>query len=217
MQGAQQVLPSLSKEDVVDTKWGVRPTAFFYGQIEDKLSRDHLIVDHAEDGAPGLWSVYGGKLATHTWMAEDFLNQFAKQQERKYEAQEEYRLPGGPETPVDDYIAEIAPAATAKYGLEPEDVAAVVRRYGTRYESVLDLTLDDPSLKRNLCRCRLDGESVRRVLAAEVVYGARHEMALTADDVGRRTGLNVGLCNRNRCLDGAAEVLDSLQLKTTPA
>ncbi|MBN1344025.1 MAG: glycerol-3-phosphate dehydrogenase/oxidase [Phycisphaerae bacterium] len=217
MQGAQQFLPGLSKDDVVDTKWGVRPTAFFYGQIEDKLSRDHMIVDHEPEGAPGLWSIYGGKLATHTWMAEDLLNRLAKQQESRYDPIEEYRLPGGPDLPVEEYVAEIAPEATAKYGVAPEDVDAVVRRHGTRYEAVLDLTLEDPSLKRNLCRCRINGQPVRRVLAAEVVYAARYEMALTADDIGRRTGLSVGLCNRNRCLDAAAEVLDSLQLKTTPA
>jgi len=217
LQGAQRFIPSLSREDVVDTKWGIRPTVFAYGQIEDKLSRDHRIVDHEDSGAPGLWSIYGGKLATHTWMAEDLLGRVARKEDRKYEPPENYQLPGGPDGPVEDFIAEAAPAAATRYDLSPEDIDAVIRRYGARYEAVLDLTLEDPSLKRNLCRCVRDGQPVRRVLAAEVLYGARHEMALTAEDIGRRTGLNVGLCHRNRCIDAAAEVLDSLQLKTTPA
>lgn len=217
LQGVQRFLAGVSGDDVVDTKWGVRPTVYAYGQIEDKLSRDHRIVDHADAGAPGFWSVYGGKLATHTWMAEDFLKQLFKQQDREFEPPSGYLLPGGPEKPVEDYIAEYAPGAAERYGLDVEDVASVIRRYGTRYWAVLDLTREDPSLKRNLCRCTRNGEPVRRVLAAEVVYGARHEMALTAEDVGRRTGLSVGLCNQNRCLDAAAEVLDAMQLKTTPA
>ncbi len=217
MQGLKRFVPGIAVEDVVDTKWGVRPTAYAYGQIEDKLSRDHRIVNHEENGAPGFWSVYGGKLATHTWMAEDLLGRIAKTEEWAYEPNEEYLLPGGPDKPVEEYIEDIAESATARYGLEREDVESVVRRHGTRFYEVLDLTSDEPSLKRNLCRCTRDGKPVRRVLAAEVVYSARHEMALTPKDVGRRTGLNVGLCNRNRCLDAAAEVLEFLQLKTTHA
>lgn len=217
LQGAQQFLPGVSRDDVVDMKWGVRPTAFAYGRIEDKLSRDHRIVNHAEAGSPGFWSVYGGKLATHTWMAEDFLRQLSKEQDREFEVPEEYELPGGPDKPVDDYIAEYATEAATMYGVDEEDVASVIRRHGTRYWSVLDITREDPSLKRNLCRCTRNGEPVRRVLAAEVVHATRHEMALTPEDVGRRTGLNVGLCNRNRCLEGAVPVMDSLQLKTTHA
>ena len=217
LQGAQQFLSGLSEDDVVDKKWGVRPTAFAYGQIEDKLSRDHRIVDHEPSGAPGLWSVYGGKLATCTWMAEDVLSQIAKKQEREYEPIEEHRLPGGPDVPLEEYADQVAADAAAKYGVDPADVQGVMGRHGTRFDRVLDLTKDEPSLKRNLCRCTRDGVALRRVLAAEVVYAARHEMALTVEDVGRRTGLNVGMCNRNRCVDQVAGVLDSLQLKTTPA
>ncbi len=217
LQGTQQFVPTVSRDDVIDTKWGVRPTAFAYGQIEDKLSRDHCIVDHAENGAPGLWSIYGGKLATHTWMAEDLLSKLAKVLEFEYEPQSEYVLPGGPDKPVAEYIADAAASAREKYGVTPEAVAALVKRYGTRYEDVLNLTVDDADLKRNVCRCSRSNGDVRPVLAAEVVYGARYEMALTPDDVGRRTGLNVGLCNRNRCLDEAVGILENLQLKATPA
>jgi glycerol-3-phosphate dehydrogenase len=213
LQGAQRFLPGLTKEDVVDTKWGVRPTAFAYGQTEDKLNRDHRIVDHEESGAPGYWSIYGGKLATHTWMAEDLLHQLAKKWARDFKPADGYRLPGGPDKPVEEYIAEAAPSAAAKYGVEVEDVGALIRRYGTRYEQVLDLTVEDPGLRRNLCRCMRDARPVRRVLAAEVVHAVQTEIALTLADIGRRTGLDTGLCNRNRCLDGAGEVLKSLQLR----
>jgi len=214
LQGAQRFLAGLSREDIVDTKWGVRPTAFAYGQIEDRLNRDHRIVDHEDTGAPGFWSVYGGKLATHTWMAEDLLQQVCKKLGRRFTPVQDYRLPGGPDVPVEQFIADKAPQAAIKYGLDPQDVASVIRRYGTRYESVLELTVDDPPLRRNLCRCVHNGRPVRRVLAAEVVYAVQQEMALTPADVGRRTGLDTGLCNRNRCLDAAAEVLRSLRWKT---
>lgn len=217
LQGTQQFVPTVSRDDVIDTKWGVRPTAYAYGQIEDKLSRDHRIVDHAENGAPGLWSIYGGKLATHTWMAEDLLSHLAKAMEFEFEPTTEYVLPGGPDKPIDEYVEEITPEATEKYGVTPEAVAPLAARYGTRYRHVLDLTLDDPALKRNICRCHQSSTDVRPVLAAEVVYGARHEMALTPEDIGRRTGLGIGLCSRNRCLDEAVGILDNLQLKATPA
>ncbi len=217
LQGAQYYLPGLSPDDVVDTKWGIRPTAFAYGQIEDKLSRDHRIVDHEDNGAPGMWSIYGGKLATCTWMAEDLLSQIARKQEGTFEPLEDYRLPGGPDEPIEDYAASVVPEAADRYGVEPEDVESILCRYGTRYEAVLGPVLEDPSLKRNLCQCVDGGRPLKRILAAEVLYSTRYEMALTEEDVGRRTGLSVGTCNRNRCLDEAAEFLDSLQLKTTPA
>ncbi len=209
LQGIQRFIPGLTADDVVDTKWGVRPTAFAYGQIEDRLNRDHRIVDHEDSGAPGLWSIYGGKLATHTWMAEDLLAKLFKKLGRVLPPSESYRLPGGPDTPVEEYIAEVAPAAAVRYGVEIDDVASLIRRHGTCYESVLDLTTENPALKRNLCSCTRDGRPVRRVLAAEVIYAVRHEMAMTLPDVGRRTGLDTGLCTRNRCLDQAGSVLES--------
>jgi len=209
LQGAQRFLPGLSQDDIVDTKWGVRPTAFAYGQIEDKVNRDHRIVDHEEYGTPGFWSIYGGKLATHTWMAEDLLSRVFKKLGRVYRPIESYQLPGGPDKAVSDYIDEVAPAAASRYGLHVEDVASVIRRYGTRHEDVLDLIEEDPNLRQNLCRCTRNGQPVRRVLAAEVLYGVQHEMALTLADIGRRTGLDTGLCNRNRCLDQAGQLLRS--------
>src|SRR5258707_6261377 len=43
---------------------GVRPTIFKWGPLEDRLSRDHQIHDHQKDGAPGFFSIVGGKLAS---------------------------------------------------------------------------------------------------------------------------------------------------------
>jgi len=77
------MLPAVADAPVTDTYWGVRP---LYdpvasareaaatdpegtGEARD-ISRDFTLLDHAGDGADGLYSVVGGKLTTHRLMAE---------------------------------------------------------------------------------------------------------------------------------------------------
>src|SRR5207249_1688150 len=50
---------------------GVRPTIFKWGPLEDRLSRDHEIRDHEQDGASGFFSIVGGKLASFRIMSEE--------------------------------------------------------------------------------------------------------------------------------------------------
>jgi len=56
----------------------VRPTLYSYGPNEDKVSREHAIVDHAADGAPGVYSMLGGKLASYRLFAEEMSDRLAR-------------------------------------------------------------------------------------------------------------------------------------------
>lgn len=75
------MVPGFADARVERTYWGVRP---LYepdeaGREERSISRDFVVLDHANDGAPGLYSVVGGKLTTHRRMAEAVADRICEQ------------------------------------------------------------------------------------------------------------------------------------------
>lgn len=214
MQGAKHLLPGLNPEEVIDTKVGVRPTIFQYGKTEDKVSRDHRVEEHNDAQLANFISVYGGKLATHTLMAEDVMNLVAKRLQVPFAAPSDYRLPGTPEDDPEALFAEARAAAT-NYDLPATAMETLARRYGTRYEAVAQLAVDKPRLKENLCRCSLEGNATSYVLAAEVEYVLRHERALTPEDVERRTGMHVGSCRSTGCVERLHNLVASTLKRTS--
>src|SRR5882672_3528141 len=73
-QGIANVFPGVANARAIGTTAGVRPTLYEYGPNEDDLSRDHRVVDHVKDGAPGLFSMIGGKLASYRIFSEETTN-----------------------------------------------------------------------------------------------------------------------------------------------
>lgn len=66
------MVPGFTDAPVVRTYWGVRPLYEPDEAVGEErgISRDFVVLDHARSGAPGLFSVVGGKLTTHRRMAE---------------------------------------------------------------------------------------------------------------------------------------------------
>src|SRR5690606_28860667 len=71
LQAMERSIPGIRAHRVIHTIQGVRPTLYGFGQNEDELSRDYAVLDHAAYGAPGFFSIVGGKLAAYRLMAED--------------------------------------------------------------------------------------------------------------------------------------------------
>ncbi|MCX5731357.1 MAG: FAD-dependent oxidoreductase, partial [Deltaproteobacteria bacterium] len=71
VEGVASLVPSVRQSRITRAWWGVRTTIFEYGVEEDDLSRDHRILDHAAEGAAGLLSFVGGKLASYRAQSED--------------------------------------------------------------------------------------------------------------------------------------------------
>ncbi len=209
LQGVKHLIPEFSTDEVIDSKVGVRPTIFQYGKTEDKVSRDHRVDEHDDSQLPNFISVYGGKLATHTLMAEDVLTIVSKRLDIPVVALSDYRLPG---TPEGDPLALFSTARSdaEKYSLPPDAMETLARRYGTHYAAVARLTVDNPALKENICRCKADGQPANHVLAAEVEYALRHEWALNTEDVARRTGMHVGSCRQGGCLERLDKLVSDL-------
>lgn len=198
LQAMERSIPGIRTHRVIHTIQGVRPTLWGFGKNEDELSRDYVVVDHAKDGAAGLFTIAGGKLAAYRLMAEDAASQLCA----ALGVAETCRtattpLPGGDGT--------LDVAETARRFRTP--LAAVVRlglRHGTRTASVLadsDATLGgDAPAPRTLCACE-------PVLDAELCHVARREGVRRLGDCTLRVRLGVGACQGAGCAAEAADLL----------
>jgi glycerol-3-phosphate dehydrogenase len=177
------------------------------------LEGHEQVRDHARDGstapgaprAPGgidgLVSVVGAKYTTARGVAERVTDRlFPKLQRPSVPCRTAVTaLPGGD---VPDMAAAIA-EARRDHDLElPVDtIPHLVAAYGSRYRDVLASCADRPDL-----RTRLADDSP--VIGAELVWAARHEMALTlADAVIRRTPLGALGYPGDMAVDRAADLV----------
>jgi len=195
LQGAAATVPGVRRARVTRAWWGLRTTLFAYGPNEDALSRDHAFLDHAGEGAAGLLSIIGGKLASYRAQSEEAADRVQALLGRAPVPchTHERPLPGG-EARADP--AELA----ARHGVAEPVAARVVYRHGARAGEVLRLCDEEPALRLVICR----GEGL---LAAEVVHCARHEMVRRLQDLRRRCKLAVGACGGLDCARIAAQLV----------
>ena len=194
LEGAASLLPGVRRARVSRAWWGLRTTLHEYGKNEDALSREHAFLDHAAEGAAGLVSIVGGKLASYRAQSEEAADELAR---RLGGALDRCRthlepLPGG-EAPID--VAALAAAHRVAAPL----VARVAYRHGARAVEVLRLLDDDPRLGQVLCRDE-------GILAAEVVHCVRHELVRRLQDLRRRCRLAAGACGGLDCARPAAQL-----------
>ncbi len=148
----------ISRDDVLSVFSGLRPLVTGSASKTSKISREH----HIDVSAQGLITVAGGKWTTYRRMAEDALTFATKQGmlDKRPCLTDTLALRGA------------APAASQQTSL---------REYGADIPAVEALLAGEPALAE-----KLDAELP--YTGAEVVYGARAEMARTVEDVlSRRT------------------------------
>ncbi len=195
VQGVARVFPSVRGARAIGTYAAVRPTLYAYGRNEDALSREHEIVDHTADGAPGVYSMIGGKLASYRLFAQEMSDQVAT---RDFDVQVPCAthlrpLPGG-ERVLD------ALAIAAAHQLTPVAARRLVYRHGTRALRILERAARRPSERQVTCACE-------PVIEAEVRHAVDAEMARTVDDVARRTRLGLGACGGMRCAARCGQII----------
>lgn len=191
IEGIEQVLPRVREARIVGTTVAARPTLYRYGVSEDALSREHEVLDHAADGARGLYSLVGGKLASYRMFAEEAADVIAPAlgvttRGTTHSAP----LPGGDRVPD-------AAALAARFGISHYAAARLVSRHGSRAEVVLG----DGGRRGAVTVCASEP-----VLACEVRYAVLVEGARTLQDVSRRTNLAQGACGGADCALAAAVV-----------
>jgi glycerol-3-phosphate dehydrogenase len=168
---------SYSRADIVSAFAGVRPL------VRSKLSRStkDLIREHEVEVGPTsvLISILGGKWTSYRAMAEDTINVVEQKLGRRGPCRtSDYRLPGS-----EGYRLDLWRSIAADTGLPEATARHLAHKYGSEAYSVLALMRERPEWKTALVP---DAAPIQ----AEVVYGARQEMAMSVEDVlARRLGL----------------------------
>ena len=194
IQGIARVFPQVREARAIGTYAGVRPSLYAFGPTEDALSRDHQVIDHAAHGAPGLYSMIGGKLASFRLFAEEMTDVLARRFDLGVRCATHLTpLPGG-ERAID-------PFALARR-MEIDAVAArrLVYRHGARALWIEERVREHPREAITVCACE-------PVIEAEVRHALRHELARSVADVARRTRLGLGACGGMRCAARCGQIV----------
>jgi glycerol-3-phosphate dehydrogenase len=170
----------LGRGDIHYAYAGVRPLPYRSKGPESAITRRHIIKVHGKK-APGLVSIVGGKLTTYRNLSRQAVDGIGRQLARKLPEcrTADVRLPGAYR------LDEARAALQACEALSRSGVQRMLSVYGGLALDVLALAASEPPLGATL-------DADRTVLAAEVVFAIRHEMARTLEDIVHRR-LMIGL------------------------
>jgi len=159
----------LTPSDVIAAWAGIRPLVASGDKDPDSASREHAIAWTV----PGLLSVTGGKLTTYRAMAADVMDTVARRMRVGHRRAPTHKrpLPGGDITSIEDEHA----MARATIGA-PDIAEHLVGAYGTRWRDIWQIASLDRSLAERLL-------PELPYIAAELEWGATHEMARTLGDL----------------------------------
>jgi glycerol-3-phosphate dehydrogenase len=193
-QSVRRVFPSIDRYRASRTYVGVRPTVWSFAQNEDNLSREHEFYDHAPQGAAGLISVAGGKLAAYRLLAEEVTDIVARRTGHGAACRTHTSPLPGAEKPIvlDEAIREVKISRLA--------AARMAYRHGARALSILDDVRALPRHGAITCACE-------PVAEGEVRFAIREELVRRLVDVRRRTRLSMGACGGTHCLARASQLL----------
>jgi glycerol-3-phosphate dehydrogenase len=155
-----------------------------------------MVVDHAGEGAPGLWSVVGGKLTTHRTLAEQLVSRALVRLQRPWTR----CLTRRGTLHLEGLLREVTSTAEG-LPLDPAQIEHLVTLYGPRAKEVVDRVRQDPSGAARICPHNPD-------IAAQVGVAVEREWAVTlADLLLRRTGIGTSACLGLDCAEHAAGLM----------
>jgi glycerol-3-phosphate dehydrogenase len=175
----------VSEADITSGFAGLRP--LLEAQLHSALDSDtkSLVRDHEVeiDKRSKLVSIMGGKWTTYRLMAKDTVDMVQEnvlKQAVSACTTDHQLLYGAENYQFDDWKKLVA-----KYTIPDYVAQHLMKKYGSYASKVLELTIDDSSLKSLLV-------AEHPFIKAEVVYAVKYEMACTADDIlERRLGLKL--------------------------
>jgi len=174
----------LVRTDVDDVTLGVRPLVRNPGDPGNTdtyaSSRRHQVVDHAADGAAGLWSVIGGKWTTGRAIAEDVMAEVFGARDVGRRSPTRSRPVAGVHrfgSPPPD-ILDVHDPTIEDLGLSSDVMRHVRRCYGNDAAAVFGLARSKPSLAE-----RVSERPGCFDIAAQVVFAVAAEGALRLSDV----------------------------------
>jgi len=187
--GSKKGEEALKRDDVYHAYAGIYP--LIDEVIDTKVYQGtgkYQVVDHAEsDNLAGLVSVFGAKFTTARLLAEKALDEIISKHASRFNKQfdscqtRRVALSAGH---IDDLqVFRKEQVSRYKHLFSATVINNLVTNYGTDIQHVCTLCEENDQLTNEL----VAGSAI---IAAEVVYAARHEMACHLDDfVFRRTGL----------------------------
>ncbi|HEV2234751.1 MAG TPA: glycerol-3-phosphate dehydrogenase [Terriglobia bacterium] len=181
----------LTLSDVVGSFAGLRALAIQPGCSPSENTREYRF--HRDAGAGNFISVCGGKLTTARALGEKLVDAIVgqismsgsgpKAGARKHPTRE-IPLAGGHTGVFNIFVEFAAWEAVRKFEIPFPIAERIVKTYGSRWPLVLESILDDKSRAQPL-------PGSPTLLAAEVDFAIRHEMATNVEDfLLRRSGLN---------------------------
>ncbi len=188
-----RLLPRMADQRLINTRVGVRNTVYGWGQLEDELSRRYEIVDHKSLGAPGLFSLLGGKLASFRIQAQEAADAVCKTLGVTARCETHlHTVPGGDAIPEETELARA-------YGIERLAARRVIYRHGSLAPRVLDVGRETPTGFSVVC-------ASEPTLECEVRYAVRHELVTHLGDLMTRCRIAVGACQGLDCGLRAAQI-----------
>lgn len=194
-----RVIPAahLKPSAVLYTYSGVRPLANNEGLEGAGVTRRHFVYDHGER-LQGLISIIGGKLTTYRNLSEQAVDLVFKKLGRRSPPCKTRRLPL-PGASAPDFAA-FAEHFKTSGRLPVETAERLLRIYGTRAPSVLEIASEGPDLLQVF-------SPLSRAIGAEVLFAFRQELARNlCDCLLRRTMVGMNAAAGLDAIEGAARI-----------
>jgi glycerol-3-phosphate dehydrogenase len=171
---------------------GIRPLPYSPDHRPSAVTRQHILHDHAGDGAARMISVIGGKLTTAASLARECARKIG------LSAAEPNTIAMAPGSALDPMLDE-AVIEIARIGAVSEETArGMVEWHGKRAADIARMALVSAELRAPIC------PHTSHVIA-EVVEAYRREYAITLGDVLlRRVPVALGACWSESCSREAA-------------
>jgi len=141
-----------------------------------RLVKESRVVDHSKHGLPGLVTMHGVRYTTARFTAEQAIDAVFRVMGHATPPPcrtAETPLQGGSIMHMDNFLRAVMLRDVE--GIGSDTLKRIAATYGTGYDLVLQMARDVPALGRPLGR-ECD------VIGAEILYAARHEMALKLSD-----------------------------------
>ena len=182
----------ISTQSVKHAFAGIRPLPYSPDNRPSAVTRQHILHDHADDGAVHMLSVIGGKLTTAASLARDCARKIG------LSAAEPNAMALGTGPALDPLLDE-AVLEIARIGSVSEETArGILEWHGKRAADIARMALVGAELRAPIC------PHTSHVIA-EVVEAYRREFAVTLGDVLlRRVPVALGACWSESCSREAA-------------
>jgi glycerol-3-phosphate dehydrogenase len=174
---------------------GIRPLPFSPGKAASAVTRQHILHDHAQDGAAGLISIIGGKLTTAAALAREVGRKLG------IDIPEPVNAFASPcvEEDVECTVRQWAHIVASKANIPEGCARAIAEWHGRHALAIAHAASLDERLREPLCphSCHL---------VAEAVEAVAHESAVTLGDILlRRVPVALGACWQEECSREAAQ------------